>query len=351
MRKLLTHLIMKYSSLRESLYWIRFLRLPFGKKIYLIGTPNHSNIGDSAIACAELLFLKKIVGDNRVKELTVYEYQQNASFIKKYINKKQLICGHGGGNIGNLWYEAEVLRYNLITEFSRNPLVVFPQSVFFTDDENGKEAVKKSRVFYESRKDIVLVARDKVSFDILCDLYFVPQKHLIPDIVLSTTMKDYVVDTKKRVGVLTVFRNDKEKALEESEKERLKLYLTENNIPFHSTDMYSEVLVTINNRKSIVSEKMQEFANVKLVLTDRLHGMIFSAVSETPCIVFSNNHHKVYGSYEWISYLPYVKFAATMDEAIQMIPNLLSLDNCVYDNSPLMNYYKKLSEVIQQYVD
>ncbi len=341
----------KYHQLRGMLYWWKYLRFPLGKKVYLIGTPNHNNIGDSAIAYAELLFLKNLIGNDRVKELTDFDFEKNFQTIRKIIKKKQLICGHGGGNIGNLWYEAEVLRYNLITDFSRNPLVVFPQSVLFTEDENGKEAIEKSKRFYESRKDIVLVARDKVSFSILCDLYSVPQKHLIPDIVLSTTMRDYVVDKKNREGVLTVFRNDKERVLEESEKERLKLYLTENNIPFFSTDMYSEVPITVNNRKSIVSGKIQEFANAKLVLTDRLHGMIFSAISETPCIVFNNNHHKVFGSYDWISYLPYVKFAATMDEALQMIPKLLSLDKCAYDNSPLMNYYKKLSEVIQQYVN
>lgn len=148
-----------------------------------------------------------------------------------------------------------------------------------------------------------------------------------------------------------MFRNDKEKAMQESEVEKIKSYLNNNNIPNYCTDMYSEEEITVSNRKSVVNKKMQEFANAKLVLTDRLHGMIFSAIAGTPCIVFTNNHHKVLGSYEWISYLNYIKFAKSSNEALQMIPELLSMDDCTYNNLPLKMYYDNLAEVIKKYVD
>ena len=60
---------------------------------------------------------------------------------------------------------------------------------------------------------------------------------------------------------------------------------------------------------------MQEFCDAKLVITDRLHGMIFAAISETPCIVFSNYNHKVGGTYEWIKQLPYIRYVENMGEA------------------------------------
>lgn len=42
------------------------------------------------------------------------------------------------------------------------------------------------------------------------------------------------------------------------------------------------------------------FKSAKLVITDRLHGMIFCYLTNTPCLVFQNNNHKVRETYEWI---------------------------------------------------
>lgn len=37
-----------------------------------------------------------------------------------------------------------------------------------------------------------------------------------------------------------------------------------------------------------------------MVITDRLHGMIFCYITNTPCLVFQNNIYKVRETYEWI---------------------------------------------------
>ncbi len=55
-------------------------------------------------------------------------------------------------------------------------------------------------------------------------------------------------------------------------------------------------------------KKWNEFSSVQLVVTDRLHGMVFSAITGTPCIALDNISHKVYGAYQWLSYLPYLRF-------------------------------------------
>ena len=76
--------------------------------------------------------------------------------------------------------------------------------------------------------------------------------------------------------------------------------------------------------------------------------MIFAALTGTPCIVFSNYNHKVKGTYEWISYLPYVKYAETAEEAILYIPELLQMKNCHYDSTPLKPYFEKLAEIVKR---
>ena len=97
-----------------------------------------------------------------------------------------------------------------------------------------------------------------------------------------------------------------------------------------------------------MTEKLRSFAAARLVVTDRLHGMIFSAITGTPCVVLSNYNHKVRGTYEWISYLPYIKFAGSAEEAAGYLPELLSMQDCVYDSGPLEPYFQELAQAVRE---
>ena len=55
-----------------------------GKKVYIIGTPEHTNLGDSAIVLAEREFLKRCgVSETSIEEITFQEYLLCKKFIKK----------------------------------------------------------------------------------------------------------------------------------------------------------------------------------------------------------------------------------------------------------------------------
>jgi pyruvyl transferase EpsI len=66
----------------------------------------------------------------------------------------------------------------------------------------------------------------------------------------------------------------------------------------------------------------------------------------TPCVVFSNYNHKVKSTYDWISYLPYIRYADTLDDAVQAITELIQMDECVFDNTPLVPYFDQLKDII-----
>jgi exopolysaccharide biosynthesis predicted pyruvyltransferase EpsI len=52
----------------------RYMNFPIGEKFYIVGTPEHGNIGDSAIVIAERNFLNQCLrADGYIKELTVAE--------------------------------------------------------------------------------------------------------------------------------------------------------------------------------------------------------------------------------------------------------------------------------------
>lgn len=330
----------------------RYIKYPIGKKVFFIGTPEYTNLGDSAIAIAQMLFLEKCGYPRKnIKEFTQSDYIQNSVIINKCINKHYLICGIGGGNLGNQWYNEELFRYSFIDAFPDNPIIIFPQTVFFTEDQEGRNAMEVSKQHYEKHRKLTIVAREQISFERLKTLYHKPTKLLTPDIVLSTTMDDYGVTVKKRSGGLLVFRNDAEKAMTDTDRKTIVDYLNKNDIAFRVTDMYADETVTKENRLDLVQKKMQEFADAEFVVTDRLHGMVFAAITATPCIVFGNNHHKVSGTYAWISYLSYIKFTYDAKESISLLQELFAMNQCHYNNEPLIREYDELIKEINKYVN
>ena len=99
------------------------------------------------------------------------------------------------------------------------------------------------------------------------------------------------------------------------------------------------------------SKKWNEFSSVQLVVTDRLHGMVFSAITGTPCIALDNISHKVYGAYQWLSYLPYLRFCSSIDEVEDAAKELLKLPPQNYDLKPLLPYYNEMRNVVKNAIE
>ena len=66
--------------------------------------------------------------------------------------------------------------------------------------------------------------------------------------------------------------------------------------------------------KDIPENKLDEISGYDLVITDCLHGMLFCAITGTPCIAVDQISHKVRGEYKWISELPFIYFAERIDD-------------------------------------
>ena len=67
------------------------------------------------------------------------------------------------------------------------------------------------------------------------------------------------------------------------------------------------------------------FKSAEIVITDRLHGLIFAAITETPCIVLQSNNHKIKATYEtWLRSYAHIKMQKTFDveETISAVAEL-----------------------------
>lgn len=314
----------------------------------IIGTPDHRNIGDSAIAGVETVFLQKL-GFYTI-EITTNEYRCNPMLLSPGVVSNSLICFHGGGNMGNQWYREELFRQEITKNLRRNPVVIFPQTLYYTPDEEGLQKEQASVAVYNGRSRLTMVGRERKTFDEMQRLY--PDTHvmLVPDIVLSADMDTFGVKPHVRSGVLLCMRSDVERSMTDEERNMIERQLEQKGFSFRYTDMMADHPVTKENRMASVREKMEEFSKARLVITDRMHGMVFAAITGTPCIVFSNYNHKVCGTYEWIKDLEYIRFAESVSDVSEYCEKLYGLENCRFNQHALKPYYDELAEVVKGYV-
>lgn len=321
-----------------------------GNKLLVPGTPLHTNLGDSAIVIAQIAFLKGCgIAEDRIKEVTFEEYIQYGSVVKRKMAKSALVTQLGGGNMGNQWLNEEYFHRRVTEDFPQTPMVIFPQTIYYTPDEDGGQEKAKSIPVYTGHDKLTMVAREKTSYDMMTQWYPKSDILLTPDIVLSAAMDTFGVSPQQRKGILLCMRGDAERSLSEEARARTETAVRSIGKPYRYMDMHAKQGVMKNNRFDLVRAKMEEFTGAELVITDRLHGMIFAAITGTPCIVFSNYNHKVRGTYEWIKYLPYIRFAESVAAVEKYLPELLEMKDCHYDKTPLEPYFEKLAEVVKKY--
>ncbi len=153
---------------------------------------------------------------------------------------------------------------------------------------------------------------------------------------------------RTRRGLLCL-RQDLESVQKEGFIAALKGCLYNRGIDIKETSTLVEKKISKRTRVKELKKKWKEFSSAEFVITDRLHGMIFCAVTATPCIALDNVSHKVRDGYEWLSYLPYLNFCEAEIESVLRKVELICKDEkeYQYNRECLEPYYKKIKEEIR----
>lgn len=258
------------------------------RNILIIGTPNHGNMGDQAIWYATQWIMEDFFRDSNVTDIDIGDFWADIGAIAGLIQEQDIIVLNGGGNFGNFYMDDEMIRRCVVMYFPNNRLIMFPQTIYFSDDENGRTELKKSVRIYGSNKNLVLMARDTYSYKVMRD-NFANDVYALPDVVLSL---NYVDGNKQRKDVLFCFRNDAEGIMDHEVIREMEEFFRGKGEKVKYTDTQVKNY-TKKEREHLLNNKIEEFQTARLVVTDRLHGMIFSAITGTPCIVFDNFNSKV----------------------------------------------------------
>lgn len=296
-------------------------------RIVLLATPQHGNLGDQAIVFAEYQILNKIFPKQKVVEIPNECYIRFPELCKRYIRKQDLIIIDGGGNLGSIWKKEDDKISNIIQDFRDNKIVIFPQTCFYEKDDVKR--IERNFNIYKQTKRLSVMLRDKKSFDLFNSLFPEISSYFVPDIVLSLNLNSSVFQ-QKRNGVLLCFRDDSEKVFSNDKRTTIEQILKQNNLNFSNTSTVIFNGVSQKNRKKELKKKWKEFSSAQLVITDRLHAMIFSAITQTPCIAFDNVSKKVSGVYNWIDKLEYIKCIDDIDNIDGIIKDLIHVNNANY---------------------
>ena len=297
-----------------SIYFlIKYKRQLSSVDYILLDTPLHGNLGDHAIVLSEQQFLDNLAC--KYLEIPGVYTDGFEKWFAKVTPKDKTILIPGGGFLGELWPNEEYRFRRILKAFNNNKIIVFPQTITFdlTTDDSLK-FFEESKQYYTENKNSTICVREQRSYAFVKK--YLPEINvlLMPDIVTQFNMNKNLL--KKRNGILLCLRSDKEKNLSQ---EFYKQIIIEVKQKFQHETLNKTDTVIINSikpdkRRKFVIGKLKEFSEAKLVITDRLHGMIFAAITNTPCIALGNINGKVKGVYEWIKENNYIRYVNNYDE-------------------------------------
>ena len=115
----------------------------------------------------------------------------------------------------------------------------------------------------------------------------------------------------------------------------------------------NSLLITKETREEYFLNKLKEIFNTKIIITDRLHGFIFSFVLNIPCIVLKTADHKLAECAKWFDESHNIYYVSDdyslIGETVQAI-----LEKELYLVKPKdfnNEHFIKLTHVIKEFIE
>lgn len=349
-KKVIRHFIPKIDDeCREILARLRNTNKPGTKRIIILCVPRHGNRGDIAISLAERELLTRNFPGHVLIELPGDFCASYSHLITKNLNSRDILMTNGGGYFGSLWRNEMLNALKITSNFPHNRIIIMPQTWYYFDNEQGRNELEYDRVAFAKFTDLHVFARDRNSYELIHRDNLYPNAksvNHVPDMVLSMDFMNLAPE--KRSGVLVCLRPDPEKVMGNQQQNEIYARLLRDfaRVGFFSTNP-AQSPVKIHDWEEALNDLLKRVAGAELVVTDRLHGMIFAAITGTPCVAFDNRTGKVHSVHEWISDCEYIQICGGLDEFGGAVKKALSVPH-VWDNSGLVGHFRKITDLITE---
>jgi len=279
---------------------VGLIRKVFGRtRVALTDFPAYDNVGDSALWVGARNALR-LADANVVYGCTHMSYDPVA--LRAAIRGGTIALA-AGGNFGDVWPRRQQFRERVVRDFPDVRIVQLPQSITF----NTQEAIDRCRSIIGAHKNFTLMvrdekseafARDKLGFDpILC-----------PDMAFG-------MEAIERIGnpivdVLCLKRRDKESAAPDWSAERALVVdwggLTPREQWINKSTRYVRRLSglgSVGRRAALaafdarashrVRYGIKQLSSGRVVISDRLHGVLIAHLAGIPVVAVDNVDKKV----------------------------------------------------------
>jgi pyruvyl transferase EpsI len=283
----------------------RFQRYLGKRQVIVALAADYGNLGDVAITYAQEKYLKSCFPEFEVIDFPISSTFTGLKALKRVVTSEDLVTIAGGGNMGDLHYTIEDCRRFIIENFPNNKIISFPQSIDFSDKTKGRRELSKTLRVYSRHKNLHLVAREPVSYENMRKTFTKNYVYLAPDMVLSLNQ---MKQEQKRQGVLLCMRKDRESIFSSEERAAFITRFTSAVPDLIQKDTHiGGNGLTLQAREAELFKMWELFRRAEVVVTDRLHGMIFATITGTPCVVLQNISHKIKATYHaWLSSLSHI---------------------------------------------
>jgi len=279
------------------------------QKIFVFLAGFYQNLGDMAITLAQVEFIQACFPRALVVPVPSYQTYRAVKTIKRIVSPQDLVTLVGGGNMDENYPSLEDARLFVVKNFPKNRIISFPQTIHFSESPIGQRRMRRSRKIYSHHPRLDVFVRERQSLQRGKSLFPNHPVKLVPDIVLSLVPK--VEDVPRHAGMICL-RKDQEGVLSPAVHSEIRECLVRQTslIDVIETDTVS---VSIEDCQPETYQQTllafwQQLKECRIVITDRLHCMIFCAITETPCLFFDNSNGKLSGVHrEWLKDFRFIK--------------------------------------------
>ena len=243
-------------------------------------------------------------------------YRNNRTWLEPLIKPHEIILMHGGGNFGDLWRVHTNLRNDILTWFPNNKIIFLPQTVNYRNDS----FIKHDLSFFKAKKDLVITVRSKPSFEFVQKQFANIESHFIPD---SAYMLGDITPlvSPPLYDILILKRTDHEAVFSSEQWTRAVYPLLGLTHSYQFADWYDfdekkslwgtgyykagndlrsskslEAVASIADQRTKLINRI--VAQARVVVTDRMHGTIWSMLMGKPFVIVSEIYRKTLDTLE-----------------------------------------------------
>lgn len=350
LRRVFRHVRSWIIRLRESKDFSKQFLDNTRQKFVILGTPDYGNLGDQALKFAEYDFISDYFSKYSIVPVPI-GLLSNTFILNKLnaaINTNDIVSLQAGGNIGTLYPGIHKIQQRALQRFEHDKAFIFPQTLYFSNDPEGQKMLRQTDNVYKKMDHFMLTVRDNAS-------YRFANNHLkgiycekMPDMALRLKVNHNL--TQKRAGALILLRNDSEQTMDVRTLDRLlnileKKYgdqVWQSDTHIHYDDIDDD------EAKIQLNRLINQIERVNLVITDRLHGMIFSAITNTPCVVLPSKSPKIVGVYEWIKNNHYIILEDNINHLATDIDKVVGIKNPTFSKKLFDSKFDEMTADIKE---